>query len=187
MPRVSPVGPIKRTSFAVISSLSRVSLLSFALIVQHLQTKKYRTKTKSPHGTLPPKRDQTISTRVAPLRQGESGEALLCFYSDIIPHTFPVVKSFFEIFSFFLLSPQKHPDRSDGRHHVHRKNQQKNALFLAPFFTRMFFHKKNRGFSSQLMIYKSTPMLYNSYAVGNRRQVPFVAHCEARLCEMSIS
>jgi hypothetical protein len=51
----------------------------------------------------------------------------------------------------------------------------------------MFFHKNFRLFSSLLNIYKSVQMRYNIYAVGNGRQVPFVAHCKARLCEMSIS
>ena len=44
----------------------------------------------------------------------------------------------------------------------------------------MLFHKNFCRFSSQLNIYKSALMRYNISAVGNRRQVPFVAHCRVR-------
>ena len=32
---------------------------------------------------------------------------------------------------------------------------------------------------SEFLIYKSSVLRYNNYAVGNSRQVPFVAHCES--------
>ena len=62
------------------------------------------------------------------------------------------------------------------------KNSYSNPIEI---LTDMLFNKKIRVFSSQLIIYKKPPMLYNNSAAGNRRQVPFVAHCEARFCEMS--
>jgi hypothetical protein len=67
------------------------------------------------------------------------------------------------------------------------EKQLKNEPILRRIFSWYVFDKKNRPFSSQLNIYKSKRMRYNICGVGNRRQVPFVAHCKARLSEMSSS
>ena len=104
MPSDSPSAPIKRTSFALISSLSRFSL-SFALIVQHLQ-KNNRTKTLvSARSPKDPKDGK--STKMEPINQqhnrcaGENGAfffVLLEYYTTL----FPSCQVFFWIFFIFF-------------------------------------------------------------------------------------
>ena len=182
IPSVSPSGPIRRTSFAVICSLSRVSL-SFALIVQHLQTKNpYKDRVSARH-TPPRLRGTSILTEVTQSCRGESGA--LCFvllaYYTTDQTVCQVLFLFFSKFFSFAISSFWCDI------FVYGKTTKKFTSDGWKFLHCMFFHKKIRLFSSQLNIYKSSQMRYNIYAVGNRRQVPFVAHCKARTCEMSIS
>ena len=108
MPSVSPSAPISRTSFAVISSLSRFSL-SFALIVKHLQAKKNnRTKTQvsARHSYRLYNGRKALLTRLLLWQEGESGE--LCFvFCVIIHHSARFVKGFFYFFlDFFIFFPE---------------------------------------------------------------------------------
>ena len=108
--------------------------------------------------------------------------ALLCF-TRVLYHRFPRLSILFSKFSqkYFFWNSSFWYDKN-----VYGKTNKKIHQMFCEFLTRMFFHKKFCLFSSQLNIYKTPRMRYNIYAVGNRRQVPFVAHCKARLCEMSI-
>lgn len=63
---------------------------------------------------------------------------------------------------------------------VYRKSTQKGGPAGRKILTRILFHKNIRAISSLLNIYKIALMRYNIYAVGNRRQVPSVAHCKDR-------
>jgi hypothetical protein len=104
IPRVSPSAPIRRTSFALISSLSRFSL-SFALIVQHLQAKKkYRTKTQSPHGYPPLPYIKVDKKNINPSRNRRIGESgVLCFVLPAYYTPFsPVCQELFENFILFF-------------------------------------------------------------------------------------
>ena len=114
--------------------------------------------------------------------QGESG--VLCFVLLAYYTThFPACQVFFKFFSKNIFSTVSSFWCDMFVHGKTNKKCEPNRVY---FLHRMFFHKKIRLFSSQLNIYKSAQMRYNIYAVGNRRQVPFVAHCKARFCEMSI-
>ncbi len=183
--------PISRISLAVISSFSRVSL-SFALIVQHLQNKIKIAVQRHSLRTVPARcqAGKTLSTAVAHLRRGESGgSALFSSYYTIFS---PVCQGLSSIFLpylplFFSAGGSRSPtDRGNGRSSirydksVHWKSSQKTGFRAENFLTRMLFHKNIRGFSSQLNIYKSCLVRYNIYAVGNRWQVPSVAHCKVR-------
>ena len=44
----------------------------------------------------------------------------------------------------------------------------------------MLLHKNSCWSLSEFLIYKTVDLRYNSYAVSNSRQVPFVAHCKLR-------
>ena len=161
IPKDSPSEPIKRTSFAVISSLSRFSL-SFALIVQHLQAKKNI-----------PYKDTSLRTATLLFAQkcqkrkninphhnrcvGESGA--LCFVlPDYYTTPNPICQEFFQNFLFFFLFfiwfSVRHA-LSIGKRH------KKGYHFRCNFLTHMLFHKNFCRFSSQLNIYKSTFLLYN--------------------------
>lgn len=105
IPSVSPSTPIRRTSFAVISSLSRFSL-SFALIVQHLQAKKYTVQRQSLRTAtlLISLTKATKSENIDPRHNrcvGESG--VLCF---VLPRYYttsrPICQELFENFLSFL-------------------------------------------------------------------------------------
>ena len=183
--------PISRISLAVISSFSRVSL-SFALIVQHLQNKIKIAVQRHSLRTVPARcqAGKTLSTAVAHLRRGESGgSALFSSYYTIFS---PVCQGLSSIFLpylplFFLpadpgpLPIGKTAVAAFGTTRVSIGKAHKKTGFRAEnFLTRMLFHKNIRGFSSQLNIYKSCLVRYNIYAVGNRWQVPSVAHCKVR-------
>ena len=180
MPRVSPSGPIKRTSFAVISSLSNVSL-SLALIVQHLQAKKIavqrqslRTVTACSQASGNPY--QPRSRICAGVRAGGSAS----FFTVILYHFFLALSIGFSKKIIFIFREVSYDILS-----IVKSNKKTNPNHWK-ILRHMFFHKNFRRFSSLLNIYKSPRMRYNIYAGGNRRQVPFVAHCKAPSCEMPI-
>ena len=107
MPSVSPAGPIRRTSFAVISSLSRVSF-SFALMVQHLHAKNKPYKDRSLRTDFSRAlREMHLSTHGHNRCRGESGA--LCFVLPVYHTTQPsVCQEVFEKnsdFSFSALFP----------------------------------------------------------------------------------
>ena len=144
IPSVSPSGPISRTSFAVICSLSRVSFVSFALIIQHLQTKK-SVQRQSLRTAFLSHRDMNHINQGHPMCRGESGA--LCFvFLRIISHFPPLVKSFFSFFQYFFILSLKSPFQFFVRHFCLWKNNQKTSLFLRNFFHGMFFTKKNVHF-----------------------------------------
>ena len=101
IPSVSPSGPISRTSFAVICSLSRVSFVSFALIIQHLQTKKSVQRQSLRTAFL----SHWVMNHINqghPMCRGESG--VLCFvFTCVLYHSFlPLSSPFFLFFNIFL-------------------------------------------------------------------------------------
>ena len=109
IPSVSPSTPIRRTSFAVISSLSRFSL-SFALIVQHLQAKKNTVQRHSLRtATLLTSFAQSYKKRenINPHHNRCAGESgALCFVlPEYYTTPFRVCQEFFENFSIFLFFP----------------------------------------------------------------------------------
>ena len=105
MPSVSPSAPISRTSFALISSLSRFSL-SFALIVQHLQAKKIPYK-DTVSARLPLLRNlakgEVLSTHRHNRCVGESGAlcfVLLAYYTTFLLVCQEFFRKYFSLFSF---------------------------------------------------------------------------------------
>ena len=86
---------------------------------------------------------------------GVRAERSALFYLYIIPHNRPFVKRF----------------------------SKKTPIFLFPPFSDRFdllLHKNSCWSLSEFLIYKTVDLRYNSYAVSNSRQVPFVAHCKLR-------
>ena len=159
--------------------------MSFALIIQHLQTKK-SVQRQSLRTAFLSHRDMNHINRGHSMCRGESG--VLCFvllaYYITLPPACQVLFFFFSIF-FRFASQESFPVSCTTCLSMEKPPK------IAPVFEKIFswyvFYKKKCPFSSQLNIYKSHRMRYNIYAVGNRRQVPFVAHCKARFCGMSIS
>ena len=133
MPKGSPFGPIKRTSLAVIASLSRVSL-SFALIVQHLQAKKLPYKDKVSVRELSAKATDTDHINPRHTCAEVRAESSALFYPNIVPHIASDVNSFFKKNLFF--SPAVWYDRF-----VHRKSEQKKAQKNAKILLRMLSTK----------------------------------------------
>ena len=113
---------------------------------------------------------------------------MLCFV--LLVHYITLLSAcqvFFSFFQYFFILPPLRAIQFFVRHFCLWKNHQKSMPLWGEIFSWYVFYKKNCPFSSQLNIYKSNQMRYNIFAVGNRRQVPFVAHCKARFCGMSIS
>ena len=162
IPSVSPSAPIRRTSFAVISSLSRFSFsLSFALIVQHLQAKKITVQrhhiSARQHSRHSCAKRKTINPRHNRCA-GESGALCFVFHAYIIHHRIALVKTFFAFFSTFFKS--RFPVFSTTKmsmEKTHKKHRQKACFFLLC----IIFHENFCRFSSQLNIYKTASMVYN--------------------------
>ena len=161
MPSVSPSGPMRRTSFALISSLIRFSL-SFALIVQHLQAKKIpykdtRLRTATPLHTLYSLHKRKSINPHHNRCAGESGA--LCFvlpayYTTtflVCQHLFCIFSKYFRFVFQFLVRHKMSMENS------HKKDYQNSRKILS----RMLFHKFFCRFSSQLNIYKSGVFWYN--------------------------
>ena len=162
IPSVSPSAPIRRTSFAVISSLSRFSFsLSFALIVQHLQAKKITVqrhhisaRQHSRHNRTKRKTINQHHNRCA----GESGVLCFVFHAYIIHHQIALVKTFFAIFStFFKMCFPVSGTTKMSMEKYHKKIRQIVWFFLLC----IIFHENFCRFSSQLNIYKTASMVYN--------------------------
>lgn len=86
---------------------------------------------------------------------------MLCFVFTgcILPHFFPLVKSFFALFLKYFFAA--YYDKN-----VHREKHQKTSEKITHFLLCMLFHKILWRFSSQLDIYKSCQMRYNNHADG---------------------
>ena len=150
---------MRRTSFAVISSLSRFSL-SFALIVQHLQAKKNTVQRSHLRtATLFAQKYQKL-TSINPHHNRCAGESGVLFFVLPVYYTTPnsfcqvlfskKQKNIFRIFHFLV------------RHTLSIGKSYKNAnQNVVHFLTCMLFHKFFCQFSSQLNIYKSTTLRYN--------------------------
>ena len=163
MPSVSPSAPMRRTSFAVISSLSRFSL-SFALIVQHLQAKKIPYKdTRSPHGypfdtNMPKARLLTRSTTGVQVR----AESSALFFTRTLYHI-PIrlsspFSNFFKLFqTFFKTAFPYFGTTKMSMENYHKKDNQNIAKILLCRLCDENFCR----FSSQLNIYKRAVLVYN--------------------------
>ena len=178
IPIDSPSAPIKRTSFAVISSLSRFSL-SFALIVQHLQAKKIPYKDiVSARLPIPSKLGFPDINPYHNRCMGESRELFFVlpkYYTTL----FCVCQVFFQTFFSFL----KKSFARDLRHEMSMENpHKKTAFFRVIFYCVCFFTKI---FAEIRHIWWFTNRLFCciiSIADGQSPvRFPFFAHCNSVL------
>ena len=152
MPSVSPSGPISRTSFAVICSFSRVSFVSFALIIQHLQTKKsvqrQSLRTASPNY----RREFYHINQGHPLCQGESGAlcfVLLAYYTT----DFSACQYFFQNFlkNIFFWIPVFGTTKMSMEKPTKNTSKCSVNFYLVCFFTKKFvYFRHNWIFTNRL-------------------------------------
>ena len=125
---------------------------------------------------------------------GVRAERSALFYLYIIPHNRPFVKRFSKKTPIFLFPPFSLFFRQSWfflflyfwgfrlgttRMSIGKSNKKagRNGRKILPC---MLLHKNSCWSLSEFLIYKTVDLRYNSYAVSNSRQVPFVAHCKLR-------
>lgn len=173
--------------------------------------KNSRTKTESPHG-LPTKGRKRVLTHGHDRCRGESGA--LCFVLPVYDTThFSFCQGFFQnIFAKAkkIFVPRILPYKTGVLGRTHRPATGRNlwqqkyifatcdknvigkcnklqCKYRTKFLLCMLFHKNQARISSEIIIYKSTGMRYNSYAVGEyagrfpllHTAVPFSAKCQS--------
>lgn len=177
MPSDSPSTPIRRTSFALISSLSRFSL-SFALIVQHLQAKKNTVQRQlSPHGYSFGRnyaKGEVINPSSQPVRRWERS-ALLCF-TRVLYHIFSALSiPFFNFFTLFLihLSISWYDMICPSENITKKIAKVYGKFYFVCFFTKIFADFRHNWIFTKVVLFGIMFCADGQESV----RFPFFAHC----------